>query len=167
MLLSPEDLYHTGIVVPDVGVAARRLSAVAGYTWTDIVEGEVTIATGQGTQTVDLRFVYSIQAPHLELIQEVPSSPWTARRDNAVHHLGYFTDDFESTTAALEANGFTLEMGHTTDGIRPNMFAYLLDTDGTRIELVDRTVMGDWQAFLESLCPRRGQEVPLDGIRCR
>jgi len=157
MLLLPEDLYHTGIVVPNLAAAARRLSGVAGYTWTDVVEGEVSIVTGQRSQTVALRFVYSVQAPHLELIEEVPDTPWTASRDNAVHHLGYFTDDFESTRAALEVHEFTMEMGNSTDDGRPNMFAYFLDTDGTRVELVDRTVMGDWRAFLDSLCHGGGQ----------
>jgi catechol 2,3-dioxygenase-like lactoylglutathione lyase family enzyme len=152
MLLLPEDLYHTGIVVANLEAAARRLSGVAGYTWTDVVEYEIEIVTQQGRQTVDLRFVYSVEAPHLELIQEMPGTPWTASRDNAVHHLGYFTDDIQSAMAALEAHGFTMEMGNSTDGGRPNMFAYFVDTDGTRIELVDRTVMGDWHAFLDSLC---------------
>ena len=92
--LRPEDFYHTGIVVPDLAAAAQRLSTMAGYTWTKPMKGPVPIRTVSGTQTVDMQFVYSLQAPHLELIEEVPGTPWTAARDNAVHHLGYFTDDF-------------------------------------------------------------------------
>ena len=31
--LRPEDLYHTGIVVPDLDAAIARFSALAGYEW--------------------------------------------------------------------------------------------------------------------------------------
>ena len=31
--LRPQDLYHTGIIVPDLDAAMARLSAVAGYRW--------------------------------------------------------------------------------------------------------------------------------------
>ena len=33
LALHPEDLYHTGIVVPDLDAAKARLSALAGYRW--------------------------------------------------------------------------------------------------------------------------------------
>ena len=148
--LRPEDFYHTGIVVPDLAVAAKRLSTMAGYTWTKPMKGPVTIRTVSGRQTVEMQFVYSLQAPHLELIEEVPGTPWTAARDNAVHHLGYFTDDFDSTARALEAQGFALEMCHTVDGDTPSMFAYYRSPDDMRIEIVDRNIFGDLDTFLKA-----------------
>jgi catechol 2,3-dioxygenase-like lactoylglutathione lyase family enzyme len=148
--LNPADLYHTGIVVPDLDAAATRLSAMAGYTWTKPVEGLVPIRTALGTQTVELRFVYSMQAPHLELIDTVPGTPWTPAPGNAIHHLGYFTDDFDTTLAALEAAGFTLEMSHTSDGQTPSLFAYCLSPEGTRVEIVDHHVFGDLTEFLSA-----------------
>ncbi|HVQ52556.1 MAG TPA: VOC family protein [Mycobacterium sp.] len=148
--LRPEDFYHTGIVVPDLAVAAQRLSTMAGYTWTKPMKGPVPIRTVSGTQTVEMQFVYSLQAPHLELIEEVPGTPWTAARDNAVHHLGYFTDDFDATATALEAQGFALEMCHTIDGDTPSVFAYYRSTDDIRIEIVDRNIFGDLDTFLKA-----------------
>ena len=149
--LRPENFYHTGIVVPDLAVAAQRLSTMAGYTWTKPMKGPVTIRTVSGTQTVEMQFVYSLQAPHLELIEEVPGTPWTAARDNAVHHLGYFTDDFDMTAQTLQSHGFSLEMCHTIDGTGPSMFAYFLSPDGVRVEIVDRNIIGDFDAFLQAL----------------
>ena len=32
--LKAEDLYHTGIVVPDLDAAAERFSTIAGYSFT-------------------------------------------------------------------------------------------------------------------------------------
>jgi catechol 2,3-dioxygenase-like lactoylglutathione lyase family enzyme len=148
--LSPAELFHTGIVVPDLEGAAERLSTVAGYSWTRPIEGPVRIRTDSGTQTVDLRFVYSIQAPHLELIEQVHGTPWMPAPGNAVHHLGYFTDDFDATAAALAAAGFTLEMCHTSDGERPSLFAYYRSPDAVRVELVDRNVFGDLADFLKA-----------------
>ena len=148
--LEPQNLYHTGIVVPDLDAAARRFTAMAGYSFTTPIAGPVTIRTATGQQTVDLRFVYSLQAPHVELIQEVPGTPWIAARGNAVHHLGYFTDDFAATASALQADGFSLELCPAGDDDAPSIFAYYLSPDGIRVEIVDRKVFGDLDAFLEA-----------------
>jgi len=148
--LKPEDLYHTGIVVPDLGTAAQRFAAMAGYSFTKSIEGPVAIRTETGQQTVDLRFMYSLQAPHVELIEEVPGTPWIAARGNAVHHLGYFTDAFATTASALQAQGFTLELCPASDSDAPSIFAYYLSPDGVRVEIVDRNIMGDLDRFLEA-----------------
>jgi catechol 2,3-dioxygenase-like lactoylglutathione lyase family enzyme len=148
--LEPQNLYHTGIVVPDLDAAAQRFTAMAGYSFTTPIAGPVTIRTPTGQRTVDLRFVYSLQAPHVELIEEVPDTPWIAARGNAVHHLGYFTDDFTTTASALQADGFSLELCPASDDDAPSIFAYYLSPEGIRVEIVDRTVFGDLDAFLKA-----------------
>ena len=149
--LNVEDLYHTGIVVPDLEAATERFSAMAGYSWTRSIAGPLAIRTAEGQQTVDFRFAYSLQQPHVELIQEVPGTPWVAGSTNAVHHLGYFTDDLAITASALQAHGFTLELCPAGDDEAPSIFAYYLSPDGVRVEIVDRTIMGDFDAFLKAL----------------
>ena len=72
--LLPENFYHTGIVVQNLAAAAERLTAAAGYNWAKPIKGPVTIRTIAGAQTVEMQFVYSLQAPHLELIEEVPGT---------------------------------------------------------------------------------------------
>lgn len=148
--LQPENFYHTGIVVPDLAAATERLTATAGYTWTKAIKGPVTIRTVAGTQTVEMQFVYSLEAPHLELIEAVPGTPWTAAKDNAIHHLGYFTDDFDATADALQELGYALEMCHTTDGDTVSVFAYYRSPEDVRIEIVDRTIFGDLDTFLKA-----------------
>ena len=148
--LKAENLYHTGIVVPDLDAATARFSAMAGYSFTRPIEGPVTIRTDTGEQTVELRFVYSMQAPHVELIQQVPGTPWSAAAAHAVHHLGYFTEDFAATAEALQADGFTLELCPAGDSDAPSIFAYYLSPDGIRIEIVDRNVFGDLDGFLKA-----------------
>ena len=153
--LRPEDLYHTGIVVPDLNAAMARLTALTGYRWITPLSYTLPFRTAAGSRELTSTIVYSVQGPHLELVQEVPGSPWTAAPGNSVHHLGYFTDNLAETGRMLERNGFTFEM--TADVAQPSaesdlaLFAYYVDAFGTRIEIVDRALFPDWPGFLQSM----------------
>lgn len=149
--LRPEDFYHTGVVVPDLDAAMARLSALAGYRWIKPMSYTLPFRTAAGVRELTSTIVYSLQSPHVELVQEVPGSPWTAAPGNAVHHLGYFSDNLAESAAALEANGFTLEMTADTTGSGLALFAYYTDASGTRIEIVDRALFPDFPAFLQSM----------------
>jgi catechol 2,3-dioxygenase-like lactoylglutathione lyase family enzyme len=150
-VLRPEDYYHTGIVVPDIDAAMKRLSALAGYSWIKPMSYTLPFRTAAGTQEFTSTFVYSLQSPHLELINEVPGSPWVAAPGNSIHHLGYFTDDLAETAEALVRNGFTFEATAAVSESELSLFAYYVDADGTRIEIVDRALCPDWPGFLQSM----------------
>lgn len=149
MTLSPADCYHTGIVVADMAAAARRLTAAAGYTWTKPVEAAMPITTDDGDHEVPFAFVYSIEAPHLEVVQEVPGTIWTAGPTGAAHHLGYWVDDVAAAAEDLMAAGYRLEARPSGDEL--HTFAYLLDPLGVRIEIVDRATFPDWPGFLHTM----------------
>ncbi|CAN5510681.1 VOC family protein [soil metagenome] len=144
-MLATTDLYHVGIVVPDIDAAAARLTAVAGYTWTKPVESSLSVTTAAGEFELANRFVYSLQAPHLELVQEVPGTVWTA----PAHHLGYWVDDIGSAAAQLEQVGYIQEARPSGETL--STFAYYTDPTGVRIELVDRALFPDWPAFLAAM----------------
>ncbi|OMC23924.1 VOC family protein [Mycobacterium colombiense] len=148
--LRPEDFYHTGIIVSDLDAAMARLTALAGYRWITPVSYTLPFRTTSGTKEVTSTFVYSLQAPHIELIKEVPGTAWTAAPGNAIHHLGYWTDDLAESAKRLEDNGFTFEA--TADTAPPDLalFAYYVDAAGTRIEIVDRALFPDFPAFLQA-----------------
>ena len=148
--LQPEDLYHTGVVVPDLEAAMARLTALAGYQWISPMSYTLPFRTVGETRELTSTVVYSVQAPYLELIQEVPGTPWTAAPGNAVHHLGYFTDNLPQTAQLLEDNGFAFEMTADMPGSELALFAYYVDADGTRIEVVDRALFPDFPAFVRS-----------------
>lgn len=151
LALRPEDLYHTGIVVPDLDTAKARLSAVVGYRWTRPLTYTLPFRTATGISELTSTIVYSAQSPHVELVQEVPGSPWTAAPGHSAHHLGYFTDDLAETGRMLERNGFRFEMTAAVSDSELAMFAYYVDEFGTRIEIVDRAVFPDFPAFLQSM----------------
>jgi catechol 2,3-dioxygenase-like lactoylglutathione lyase family enzyme len=148
--LRPEDFYHTGIIVPDLDAAMARLTALAGYQWINPLSYTLPFRTATGSREMTSTFVYSLQAPHVELIKEVPGTPWTAAPDNAIHHLGYFTDNLAETAQALEDNGFTFEATADTTPGELALFAYYVDASGTRIEIVDRALFPDFPAFLQA-----------------
>ena len=153
--LHPQDYYHTGIVVPDLEAAMARLSALAGYRWIKPLTYTLPFRTASGTHELTSTFVYSLQSPHVELIQEVPGSPWTAAPGNSIHHLGYITDSLADSARMLEDNGFTFEA--TADVAPPGLalFAYYIDEFGTRIEIVDRALFPDFPAFLQAAAAPR------------
>src|SRR5260370_19146339 len=148
--LRPEDLYHTGIVVPDLEAAMARLTALAGYRWITPLSYTLPFRTATETRELTSTIVYSVQSPHLELLQEVPGTPWTAAPGNSVHHLGYFTDNLAETAQLLERNGFTFEMTAHVPGQELALFAYYVDAMGTRIEIVDHALFPDFTPFAQS-----------------
>lgn len=147
--LTPADFYHTGIIVPDIAAAAARLSAASGYEWTNPVEATLSVTTEDGAYDVPFEFVYSLQAPHLELVTEVPGTIWTASPGTATHHLGYWADDLTITARELEEAGFRQEARPSGDTL--NSFAYYTDDTGLRIEIVDRAMFPDWPGFLDAM----------------
>jgi catechol 2,3-dioxygenase-like lactoylglutathione lyase family enzyme len=147
--LAIADNYHIGLVVPDIASATERLTAVSGYGWTKPVEASLSVVTADGEFEMPFSFVYSIEAPHLEVIQEVPGTIWTASTSGAAHHLGYWVDDLPLAAAGLEAAGFVLEARPSGDEL--STFAYFLDPAGVRIEIVDRALFPDWAGFLETM----------------
>ena len=156
--LNASDLYHTGIVVSDLENEMARLGDIAGYRWTRPMSNGMTVRIGADVRRVEMSFVYSLQAPHIELIQAVPGTPWMSARGNAVHHLGYFTDTFDETADALQRQGFQIEVTADSPSSQPSLFAYFIDAAGIRIEIVDRTVFGDWATFLHALSNEGGRQ---------
>ena len=92
------------------------------------MEYTVPVVTADGPMDIPFKLVYSLEAPHIELVQEVPGSIWVSAPRNAVHHLGYWADDVAATGARLEQAGYTLEA--RPGGDAPPVFAYYLDPLG-------------------------------------
>jgi len=142
------DLYHTGIVVPDLEASMATMSEVAGHRWTTIQSAELPIRLADGERVLTLRYVYSLDAPHVELVQEIPGTPWSA----GAHHLGYLCDDLPTTSKRLTESGFALESCAVVDGT-PSFFAYHLAPSGVRIEIVDRELIPDFAEYLRARTP--------------
>lgn len=152
-ILDPKNLYHTGIIVDDVDAAASTLTKTFGYEWTKPADGnDRPVVYADGTEaTLRLRYSYSINAPHLELVQAVPGTPWAAT-ERAIHHLGYWVDDLAAASTELAEAGLPLVVcARDDDGNHPVRFAYHVTGDGLFIELVERTIFGKpFQEWLDT-----------------
>ena len=147
MSIVRHDHFHTGIVVADIDASAAELTAIAGLTWSPRLETEVPIWAPGGTVTMRrMSAVYSVEAPHLELITDVPGSLWTVS-DRPVHHFGYWSDDLRGESAELERRGLP-RVAAAVAGGEFYGFSYHTTRDGLLIELVDRNVFPDWEGFL-------------------
>jgi lactoylglutathione lyase len=134
--MKAEDLYHTGIVVEDFDATMALLAETAGYRWCEEYRGDQVIQTPEGQATIEMRIVYSVTEPRLEILQAVPGTVWTPS-SSGVHHLGYWSDDVSADGAALAARGLRLEVtAPAPDGSA--LWAYYKGASGPRIELVSR-----------------------------
>jgi hypothetical protein len=138
--LSPP--FHVGIVVPDVGAAQAELSAQLGVTWGPILHldaADYRDAAG-GDLVLPTTMCYSVDGPHLELIEEVPGSLWACNEHSNLHHIGFWSDDLVVDSADLTGAGCPLQLCGRAGDRAPVSFAYHRNGLGVRVEIVDSTL---------------------------
>jgi hypothetical protein len=88
---------------------------------------------------------YSVDAPHLELMQEVPGTIWECNEHSNLHHIGVWSDDLAADGATLRGSGCPMQFCGRAGDEAPASFAYHRNDLGVRIEIVDgamREAMG-------------------------
>ena len=102
-----------------------------------VIEAPTAMRTSDGTvATVNLRLVYSVDAPHLELIEAVPGSIWVLNTHSNIHHIGFWSDDLGGDLGRLHGGGCPLEVMGDSGGSEPLFWAYHSDRFGVRICLL-------------------------------
>lgn len=158
-VLTPQALFHTGVVVDDLEQAMATLSAAAGYHWTSVMELEVTARTAAGVQdAVAQRFVLSVEEPRLELVEAIPGTVWVSEGTNGAHHVGYWAeaDAIAATSAALVDLGLTVEASNDYEADGQLLWAYHRGIGGTRIELLSTAMRGPMEAWIAGSAPTAG-----------
>ncbi|MET0727273.1 MAG: VOC family protein [Acidimicrobiales bacterium] len=140
MTLTPADQFHIGIVVEDFETALTELSELFGYEWCEEMNNPSDVVYADGSKgVIPTSFVYSMNAPRLEIIRTVPGTLWVPAAGSGVHHMGYWSDDIEAESAALARQGWVAEVV----GKRPTgevYWAYHRHGNGPRVELVTRAL---------------------------
>lgn len=140
-------MFHVGIVVPDLEAAQTRLTELLGAEWGPIVETEIHVRDGDGDERrVPNRMCYSTAPPHLELIQEVPGTPWVCNEHSNLHHIGFFAGTLADESGRLQSAACPLELTDGEGDGPPSMWAYHRDPLGVRVELVSH----DLRAMMEN-----------------
>ena len=80
------ELYHVGIVVPDVEAAMAHFTELVGVEWGPVVATDaIEVRDGDGN---DLRLpnklCYSTSPPYLELVLEQPGSVWVCNEHSNI-----------------------------------------------------------------------------------
>lgn len=146
--MKPSDQFHVGIVVEDIDSAAAELSEVFGHQWCEEIGTSAEVCLPGGDAVLDLRSVYSMSTPRVELVQSIPGTLWQPA-DSGVHHLGYWSDDVAADSAALARRGHTVEaVGTRPDGTP--YWAFHRGATGPRIELVTRALQPVLERFWAS-----------------
>jgi hypothetical protein len=145
--LSPH--YHVGIVVPDLAAAQAELSAQLGVTWGPVLHLDATeYRDGSGRDLMlPTTICYSVDEPHLELIEAVADSIWVCNEHSNLHHIGFWSDDLALDGIDLTGSGCPLQLCGRAGDDAPVSFAYHRNDLGVRIEIVD-TAMREAMAFL-------------------
>jgi hypothetical protein len=130
-------LDHVGLVVPALAPALEQLSSQLGFQFELVFDDELAVhEPGGGNRGIHLRIAYSVQRPHLEVIEAVAGTPWAPERAG-LHHLAYFVGDLGADSRRL-AGPCPIEIcGVGADGAIPTTFTY--HTGGLfRVELLAR-----------------------------
>jgi hypothetical protein len=147
--LGSGDLFHMGVVVPDLDLAVRELGSLLALTWTDVVETPVRQRRPHGVEEYVMRVVYSTgRAPHLEVIEAIPDSLFALDPSrHRLHHFGVWVDDVAAEGERLTALG----MPRVSELVRddgPPLIAFHARPDGERLELCDVSLRPGFVAWI-------------------
>jgi hypothetical protein len=131
--------YHVGIATRRVEDAMAAVGTAFGCEWSAVKEGaEPGLATPDGLVGWSTRVAHSRRGPiHFELLEGTAGSVWDTDAVAELHHIAFWSEQFERDVALLEGAGWTVELTFYDEARRPYSFAYLRKPDAPRVELVD------------------------------
>ena len=154
------ELFHVCIVVPEIEAARQHLAVLLGVEWGPVRQFDFPYRRDDGTDTVAEGFTlcYSLGAPHLELVEELPGTPWECNEHSNLHHIGYLVDDMAAGAAHLAARACPMG-AHGIDQAGELGWAYHHDELGFRIETIDAAASASMGRRM--LGGDRGFDAPL------
>ena len=147
--MSLTEYFHVGIVVPDLEVAQQRLTELLGVGWGPVLVNDIDIRDADGVErVVPNKICYSTASPYIELIEEVPGTPWVCNEHSNLHHIGVFSDQLVHQSERFHAAQCPLELMDGRGDGPPEMWAYHRDPLGVRIEIVNEELRPAMEQFM-------------------
>lgn len=151
--LSPasyENLYHMGIVIPELAPAMSEMSDQLGLTWAPPRAFPVNVHEEGELRAYDVLATYSTQGPpYFELIEAIGEGVWSPAMAGGLHHIGVLAADPLAEIARLEEAGYQIEVQAVSpEGIVTGP-TYLLNRYGVRVEVngeAARDMVAEWVA---------------------
>ena len=152
--MTPQPLvpyFHVGIVVPDLPTAQAELSEQLGVRWGPTLHLDSVDYRDAAGNDLELptTMCYSVDDPHLELIEEVPGSLWVCNEFSNLHHIGVWSDDLDVDGARLTGSGCPLQLCGRAGDLAPVSFSYHRNDLGVRIEIVGSGLREAMSALFE------------------
>jgi catechol 2,3-dioxygenase-like lactoylglutathione lyase family enzyme len=149
------DMYHVGVVVPDVRAAMERYGEALGFTWSRVGDTTLDVLVDGRPRQARIAATYSMQGPpYLELIEERSGGVWAVEA-LGLQHVGFWVDDLEGAISRFDAAGLPGRVRHVPPEGRPPMFSYHDGGAGLWWELVSPTFRPRLEARLQA-----GEERP-------
>ena len=144
-----DDLFHVGVLVPDLAAAMDEMGRSHGLTFAKVQDRPMRIwMPDRGVVTYQLALTYSCDGPvHVELMQGEEGSPWHTATHRGLHHFGVWADDIGAEVDRLVADGWTIELAAGTPDERYGRFAYLRSPAGVLVEPVSRAAKSRFEAW--------------------
>ena len=143
------ELYHIGLIVPDLHAAMAQYTATFGFGWATVHESTPEVMVDGERRQAQIAVTYSIQGPpYLELVQERRGSIWGAD-GLALTHVGFWAEDLGAGRRALDESGLAARVRDADRDGRPARFSYHPFAGGLWIELVHTSFkeqLADWIA---------------------
>lgn len=144
------DLYHVGLVVPDVGAAMTRYSDVLGFTWSPVGDSSFDVLVDGRQREARVAATYSMEGPpYLELVEELSGGVW-AIAALGLQHVGFWADDLEGAITRFDAAGLPGRVRHVPKEGQPTMFSYHDGGAGLWWELVSPAFRPRLEARLQA-----------------
>ncbi len=149
--MTATNLFHIGILVPDIEEATRMFSRVLGLDFKEPAIAHVdNFRQGDTREVLDLLISWSVQGPpYLELLQSQDNEGIYHRSQEGMHHIGLWEPDPATIVERLALAGLRTEATQIAPDDR--IIATYTPPDqlfGTRLELIDEGRRPGMEAWL-------------------
>jgi catechol 2,3-dioxygenase-like lactoylglutathione lyase family enzyme len=149
--MTATNLFHVGILVPDMSEAIERFTDVLGLTFKEPAIAHVDrFEQGESVEVLDLRITWSIEGPpYLELLESQDNDGLYGRAQEGMHHVGLWEPDPEALMERLQGLGLRNEATQYApdDGILATYTAPA-ELYGTRLEFIEGSRQPGMEAWI-------------------
>ena len=155
--MTATNLFHVGVLVPDLDDAVARFTEVLGLTFKDPAVAHVDrFEQKSRVEQLDLRITWSIEGPpYLELLESQDNDGLYGREHEGLHHIGLWEPDPETLIERLVNLGLKNEgTQYMPDDRILATYTAPQELYGTRLEFIEagrRPGMEAWLAGEEWL----------------
>ena len=141
--------FHVGILVPDLDEAMTKFHDVLGVDFAQPSRSTIPQLDQAGiTHEFEVHVTYTLQAPHLELIEASGDGVYGAHNGFGVHHIGGWIPDSPAFIDHLKQIGVGTEAVMRNGDT--NLGAYFEPGDlyGVRFEAVPTLIRPGWESWV-------------------